>query len=762
MDIVLADTHGPILGKAQATPNLSLLYLAAYAKQHRTDLRFHYIPQKHSWSHHLEQIAALKPAIYAISFTSYGAPVAFKMMREIRARFPEVKIIAGGPHVTPFPREVLEKGACDVCVIGEGEVTFLELIEQVGRIPGNLRHIKGIAYFEGTEYVQTETRPVIDDLDTIATPDRALVDQRDFVGLQYSLARPNTEMIITRGCPLRCVFCANPVFRLKNGPLFRCRSPRSIAEEAEHLYSLGYREIYLHSDELNVGLAWSIEVCKALAALNHPDLYFQCNLRVVPFNEELAFWLKKANFWMVKFGIESASDRVLRGIKKMMSREKTVHACQLAAAAGLKVYGFFLMYQVWEDDGVLQYETPEEVESTIAFARKLWKAGFLHYSTWTSPVPVQGAELYDIARRHNFIDDNFYPSDEWDVFDHLPHVSRATFNRHFAQARRLQARMALNSGHLEWRNWRGMLTKFKTMFVGKRRSTKRPAPATAIDQRLQLPDTELRLPQFVEITSKPRHELMRHPVYSSLGDIAAIRILMQQHVFAVWDFMTILKTLQQRLTVTTTPWLPPLDPHAARLVNDIVLEEESDRVAEGVYLSHFDLYRSAMREVGADLTQIDEFITRMRGGATVAQALARLDILASTKAFVLDTMQIQQAKTHEVVACFLMGRESVIPDMFRRFLDTLDEGQRGKFPMMRTYLERHIELDEDSHAPMGRELMKRICGSDPVKWSEAAQITCHSLDMRRRLWDGVMTEIQARRPPATREQTIIPLMVVES
>src|SRR6188472_1970708 len=110
MNIILADTHGPILGKAQATPNLSLLYLAAYAQKFRPDLHFHYIPQKRSWSYHLETLEQLKPEIYAISFTSYGAPVAFKMMRDVKARFPEVTIIAGGPHVTPFPREVLEKG----------------------------------------------------------------------------------------------------------------------------------------------------------------------------------------------------------------------------------------------------------------------------------------------------------------------------------------------------------------------------------------------------------------------------------------------------------------------------------------------------------------------------------------------------------------------------------------------------------------------------------------------------------------------------
>jgi len=474
VDIILADTHGPILGKDQATPNLSLLYLATYAKSLRPELKFHYIPQKYPWSHHLEMIEKVQPAIYAVSFTSYGAPTAFQMMRVVKARYPHIKVICGGPHVTPFPRETLIKSGCDVCVIGEGEVTFLELIDRIGDIPGSIRDIKGIAYVdEGGEFVQTETRYVIDSLDTVPIPDRDLINQRDFVGLQYSRARPNTEMVITRGCPIRCVFCATPVFRLRNGPTFRCRSPQNIAEEAEYLYRRGYREIYLHSDELNVNLEWSIDVCRALAALNHPDLFFQCNLRVIPFNEELATWLKKANFWMVKFGIESASNRVLRGIKKQMSQEKTVRACRLAAAAGVKVYGFFMMYQMWEENGRLQHETPEEVAESITFCRRLWKEGALHYSTWAFAVPVQGAELYDIARRHGMVDEEFYPSDDWDIFKHLPDASQRTFNQHYAAARRLQMVMALRSGHLEWRNWKGIAHKLMTVVRGKSNEQRR-------------------------------------------------------------------------------------------------------------------------------------------------------------------------------------------------------------------------------------------------------------------------------------------------
>jgi Protein of unknown function (DUF3050) len=411
---------------------------------------------------------------------------------------------------------------------------------------------------------------------------------------------------------------------------------------------------------------------------------------------------------------------------------------------------------MWEENGQLQYETPEEVKASIDFARQLWKKRILHYTTWAFAVPVQGAELYDIARRHGMIGEDFYPSDDWDIYEHLPHVSKKTFNKHFAEARRLQALMALSSGHLEWRNWRGIARKFMTMLRGK---SEEKLNVSVINKKLLNHGSELRLPQFMEITSRPRHELMRHPVYQVLNEESDFRIFMQSHVFAVWDFMTILKTLQKRLTCTDTPWMPPPDPHAARLINEIVLEEESDRTSEDLYLSHFDLYRAAMREVGADLTQINRFVELLGSGKTVAQALRPLTIPATTKRFVLETMKIQRAKTHEVVACFLMGRENVIPDMFRRFLQSLEEQQQNQHQMMRIYLERHIDLDEDSHAPMGRELMKRICGHDHDKWKEAADITCHSLRMRRMLWDGVLQEIRGQRThepphPAKMERSV--------
>jgi hypothetical protein len=159
-----------------------------------------------------------------------------------------------------------------------------------------------------------------------------------------------------------------------------------------------------------------------------------------------------------------------------------------------------------------------------------------------------------------------------------------------------------------------------------------------------------------------------------------------------------------------------------------------------------------MHEVGADSTQINRFIDSLRSGKTVHQALSPLVIPSTTKKFVLETMKIQHAKTHEVVACFLMGREDVIPDMFRHFLQTIEQPQQEKYRMLRIYLQRHIDLDEDSHAPMGRELMKRLCGFDHTKWAEAIAITRRSLRARQMLWDGVVQEIRGRK---TRERQIM-------
>lgn len=468
MKIILADSHGPVMGKDQTSANLSLLYIGAYLKEKASfNVEFKYLPQAKSDQFHLDSIEEFEPAIYAVSFTSFSALVTYELINKIKAQYPHVLIVAGGPHSITASEEILRKSKADICAIGEGEVTFFEIASNLDQIETFRGKINGISYLENDEYKKTPTRALIDDIDTIPFPLRDLVNDDDFCGLTYSKARPNTEMVVTRGCPLRCVFCANPVFRLKNGPLYRARSPENIAKEAEELYQMGYREIYIHSDELNVKLDWSIDVCKALAALGHKDLYFQCNMRVVPMNEELALWMKNANFWLVRIGLETTSDRVLSGIKKKMSYEKTTRACKLLTDQGIKVFGFTMLFNYWEEDGELQHETIEEVKKTIKDVYTLWRQGYINYTSWAFACPVPGAEFYDIALKYGLIDKDYYPGDTWNTFDYLKGVTKKDFNRVYASARRQQAVMAVTSGNFEWRNYKGIARKAMTMVNGR-------------------------------------------------------------------------------------------------------------------------------------------------------------------------------------------------------------------------------------------------------------------------------------------------------
>ena len=247
-----------------------------------------------------------------------------------------------------------------------------------------------------------------------------------------------------------------------------------------------------------------------------------------------------------------------------------------------------------------------------------------------------------------------------------------------------------------------------------------------------------------------RQVLVTHPVYARVGDLSSLRLFMTSHVFAVWDFMSLLKTLQRRLTCVDVPWLPPTDRLAARLVNDIVLGEETDEVEPGRFMSHFDLYLAAMDEIGADRGPIDEFLFALQSGITPDAALEDLAIPIETKQFVRGTLQTTTAPTLDVASSFLLGREDLVPAMFRSIIFEL-ERQGSPCQSFRVYLDRHVHLDEEQHGPLAQRLLCSLCGSDPANWQLAIRSARTALSARRSLWDGVlraMDQEAASRPTA--------------
>lgn len=242
-----------------------------------------------------------------------------------------------------------------------------------------------------------------------------------------------------------------------------------------------------------------------------------------------------------------------------------------------------------------------------------------------------------------------------------------------------------------------------------------------------------------------RAALLEHAIYGRLADVSALRVFMRSHVFAVWDFMSLLKTLQRRLTGVELPWLPPPNRAAARLVNEIVLVEETDELEPGHSLSHFELYLEGMREVGADADPIEAFVDGLRRGQAVDEALERLDIPQPTKAFVRATMETAEQSTHEVAAAFLFGREELVPAMFTTVLGVLDRQGGAGAPRFRRYLERHIAVDAGEHAPKAAQLLVSLCSDHRRRWARAEAAAVAALDARTALWDGVLATIPSSR-----------------
>src|SRR6266403_1908919 len=245
-----------------------------------------------------------------------------------------------------------------------------------------------------------------------------------------------------------------------------------------------------------------------------------------------------------------------------------------------------------------------------------------------------------------------------------------------------------------------------------------------------------------------RAGLLDHPIYAEVASVADLRRFMEDHVFAVWDFMSLLKRLQQDMTCTRVPWFPADNARAARLINDIVIGEETDVDPDGSYVSHLDLYLRAMAEVGASTHQFDKFRSLAQVGLPVESAMAQTGVPPHVQAFVTHTMALAKSgATEEVLAAFFYGREDIIPEMFRRLQKTLPGASNDNDPLRNFiyYIERHIELDGDSHGPMGRELLEGLVADSPQRDERALRAACNSIKARIELWNGTLSTLRERR-----------------
>lgn len=239
-----------------------------------------------------------------------------------------------------------------------------------------------------------------------------------------------------------------------------------------------------------------------------------------------------------------------------------------------------------------------------------------------------------------------------------------------------------------------------------------------------------------------RQQIVNHKIYSVINNVDDLKIFMEHHIYAVWDFMSLLKSLQNNLTCTSVPWVPKGTANTRYLINEIVVGEESDIDGAGIRKSHFEIYLEAMDQCGADKNKIQNFIKVLMATGNFEKAFAHTQTPVAVQGFVDFTFKIIDSKKDYLqAAIFTFGREDLIPGMFISMINDIDKKFPDSVSIFKYYLERHIEVDGGHHSQLALEMTESLCGSNETFWKEAQEATIQSLEKRVELWDAAYDAI---------------------
>lgn len=253
-----------------------------------------------------------------------------------------------------------------------------------------------------------------------------------------------------------------------------------------------------------------------------------------------------------------------------------------------------------------------------------------------------------------------------------------------------------------------------------------------------------------------RQQIINHKVYSVINDIDDLKIFMQYHIYAVWDFMSLLKTLQNNLTCTTIPWFPKGSADTRHLINEIVVGEESDVDLNGDRKSHFELYVDAMKQCGANTDQIEKFTAELKISGNFENAFRISNAPEEAKAFVDFTFKIiSSEKDYLQSAIFTFGREDLIPGMFISLINEIHKNFPNDISIFKYYVERHIEVDGGHHSHLALQMTENLCGTNAQFWKEAEEAVIESLERRIGLWDGIYKQLTERTTAADKNSVIV-------
>jgi radical SAM superfamily enzyme YgiQ (UPF0313 family) len=358
MDLLLINPPREIPQRADFPP-IGLAYIASYLRQNGFDARV-LDASSFSWRKLREVLKKRTARIVGVPCWTVERGQSFKTAGLVKEVLPQSRIIMGGHHATAFPEHMFKLAGADAVVIGEGEITTLELT-RVLLDGGDLGGVKGIAYERNGEVFLTEPRDLIKDLDSLPTPSHEEFNLDDYLGLPEIKGRA-AAIITSRGCPHRCIFCSGSKFWRRQ---WRARSAGSVLDEIEWLHKdFGVSYLLFFDDNFTVNKERAIEICKGIIERNLP-IKWVAESHVSHVNKELLIWMKKSGCYRIDFGVESGSPRILRNIKKGQNVERIEEAFRLVHEAGIKPRAYLMVGNPGEDETTIR-ETAELMKTRSA------------------------------------------------------------------------------------------------------------------------------------------------------------------------------------------------------------------------------------------------------------------------------------------------------------------------------------------------------------------------------------------------------------
>lgn len=373
------------------SPPFGLISLAAWLRENGVDVKIlDYIVNPLEESELHSAVAEFSPDAVGATAVTMNVKKSLMILSSIKKKHPEMPVFMGGPHVTFDADAILsENPFVDYIIRGEGEITTLELLQTLN--DGNLSQVAGISYRENGNPVHNEWRPFIEDINILPLPARDLVDLAAYRALGLPI-----NMVTSRGCPFKCVFC---VGSRMVGRKVRYFDVERVVDEFEELSKMGFRQINIVDDLFTSNRERCIKICEAISerGINHEWTAFA---RVDTVSPDLLDAMRKAGCTTLCFGIESGSQQILDKVKKKINLEMCRKAVDICKDAGISAMTSYILG--------LPGETPETARQTLEFARSLSPSYGFHILA-----PFPGTEVREKPLEYGMR----IMTDDWNLYD---------------------------------------------------------------------------------------------------------------------------------------------------------------------------------------------------------------------------------------------------------------------------------------------------------------------------------------------------------